>query len=82
MFCLNCKSVFSKDETATYEEYSEFWGSTVSEHFNCCPYCNSLDITDKEPVTCCCCDEYCTYDFIETADNKYYCENCYQIQKY
>lgn len=81
MLCINCNSLFDKPDI--YEQKSEFWGSVVSEKFDCCPYCGSTEIIyDDDLITCSCCGEYCKANFIETADGNYFCEECYQIKNY
>lgn len=82
MFCLNCQSFFNDSEVDKIKQYNEFWGTSCSEIFHCCPYCGSEDIIDTKPFKCDCCDEYCTSDFIETADGHHYCYNCYHINNY
>lgn len=74
-YCLECERQLSEEDLTNYTEYGEYWGSQYSESSKVCPYCKGevIHLTKK----CDCCGQYITGEYIETDDEKYYCDNCY-----
>lgn len=74
-YCFNCERFIAEEALLHHTERGEFWGAEYSETTKVCPHC-------KEDVVyltkrCSCCGEYITGEYIQTDDEKYYCENCY-----
>lgn len=78
LYCKNCKNVFEDSDIRYIWDKSEFWGANYIDNVATCSYCRSENIKniDDHP-RCSCCNEVCANNYIKTADDRCYCEECY-----
>lgn len=70
--CLDCGEVF---EEPVYWEETHGLDHGPYEQWSGCPKCGEAYV---ETYLCDCCNEWITWDYIETDDGKRYCDNCYR----